>query len=83
MLTLDPSFDEAAYGCRSFRDFLAQLTHKVRIVCRSGHDIILSLTEIVRSRRSGMAQVCVAAAAGSSVFEGAGGGGGGGVPGAW
>lgn len=50
MLTLDPSFDEAAYGCRSFRDFLAQLSHKVRIVGRSGHDITLSLIEADQDR---------------------------------
>ncbi|SFE22725.1 TIGR00288 family protein [Actinopolyspora alba] len=44
MLVLDPSFDEAAYGCRNFRAFLAQLSHQVRAVGHSGHDIILTRT---------------------------------------
>lgn len=31
LVTLDPSFDEANYGCGSFRDFLARLDHRVRL----------------------------------------------------
>jgi len=36
MVALNPSFNEANYGCRSFRDFLAQLDHRVRTAGRSG-----------------------------------------------
>ena len=43
MLTLDPAFDEANYGCRSFRDFLNKMTHRVRPVGHSGADITISL----------------------------------------
>lgn len=45
MLALDSSFDEANYGCRSFRDFLAHLGHRVRTAGRSGGDITLALTD--------------------------------------
>uniref|UniRef100_UPI003F490A85 NYN domain-containing protein n=1 Tax=Amycolatopsis sp. CA-096443 TaxID=3239919 RepID=UPI003F490A85 len=43
MVTLDPAFDEANYGCASFREFLARLGHRVRIVGRRGGDITLAL----------------------------------------
>ncbi|EFL12604.1 hypothetical protein SSMG_08275 [Streptomyces sp. AA4] len=37
MVALDPAFDPLNYeGCRSFRDFLARLGHRVRTVGRSG-----------------------------------------------
>lgn len=45
MVALDPAFDVANYGCRSFRDFLAKLEHRVRTVGRSGHDITLGLID--------------------------------------
>ncbi|MGH3564925.1 MAG: NYN domain-containing protein [Pseudonocardia sp.] len=45
MVALDPSFDEANYGCRSFRDLLTQLDHRVRTVGRSGGDITLALVD--------------------------------------
>lgn len=45
MLTLDPSFDEANYGYRSFRDLLAGLDHRVRTAGRSGDDITLALID--------------------------------------
>lgn len=46
MVALDPAFDPLNYeGCRSFRDFLAQLGHRVRTVGRSGHDITLALID--------------------------------------
>ena len=44
MLALDPSFDEANYGCRSFRDFLARMSHRVATVGRSGADITIALS---------------------------------------
>ncbi|WP_051797592.1 OST-HTH/LOTUS domain-containing protein [Catenuloplanes japonicus] len=43
MLALDPSFDEANYGCTSFRAFLARLAHRIRIDGTSGSDITVSL----------------------------------------
>lgn len=43
MLALDPSFDEANYGCTSFRAFLALLAHRIRIDGTSGSDITVSL----------------------------------------
>ncbi|OXM50369.1 NYN domain-containing protein [Amycolatopsis thailandensis] len=43
MVTLDPAFDEADYGCASFREFLARLGHRVHIVGRRGGDITLAL----------------------------------------
>ena len=43
MLALDPSFDEANYGCRGFRDLRARLDHRVRTAGRSGADITLAL----------------------------------------
>jgi hypothetical protein len=45
MIALDASFDVADYGCRSFRDFLNRLGHRVRTVGRSGHYITLALVE--------------------------------------
>lgn len=45
MVALDSSFDFANYGCRSFRDFLTKLGHRVRTVGRSGQDITLSLID--------------------------------------
>jgi hypothetical protein len=45
MVALDSSFDEANYGCRSFRDLLAQLDHRVRTAGRSGGDITLTLID--------------------------------------
>jgi uncharacterized LabA/DUF88 family protein len=46
MVALDPTFDPLNYdGCRSFRDFLAQLAHRVRTAGRSGHDITLALID--------------------------------------
>lgn len=45
MVELDPAFDPLNYGCRSFRDFLALLAHRVRVVGRSGHDITLTLID--------------------------------------
>ncbi|MFN2496456.1 MAG: NYN domain-containing protein [Pseudonocardiaceae bacterium] len=45
MLALDPSFDEANYGCRSFRNFLSRLGHRVRTAGRSGDDITLALID--------------------------------------
>lgn len=45
MISLDPAFDERNYGCRSFRDFLGRLTHRVTVVGTSGSDITLALTE--------------------------------------
>ncbi|MEU3622788.1 NYN domain-containing protein [Amycolatopsis coloradensis] len=43
MVALDPAFDTIHYGCRSFRDFLARLKHRVRTAGTSGHDITLAL----------------------------------------
>ncbi len=43
MLVLDPSFDQANYGCRSFRDFLNRLPHRVATAGRSGADITIRL----------------------------------------
>ncbi|MBX7270049.1 NYN domain-containing protein [Micromonospora sp. Llam7] len=43
MLSLDPSFDQANYGCRTFRDFLSRLEHRVTTVGRSGQDIVITL----------------------------------------
>ncbi|WIX85679.1 OST-HTH/LOTUS domain-containing protein [Amycolatopsis sp. DG1A-15b] len=43
MVTLDPAFDEANYGCASFREFLARLGHRVHVVDRSGGDITPAL----------------------------------------
>ncbi len=45
MLALDPSFDEANYGCASFRAFLARLSHLVRIEERAGFDVTVSLID--------------------------------------
>lgn len=45
MFALDPSFDEANYGCAAFRAFLAHLPHRVRTAGRSGGDIILALID--------------------------------------
>jgi hypothetical protein len=46
MVALDPAFDPLNYeGCRSFRDFLSKLDHRVRTVGRSGHDITLTLID--------------------------------------
>jgi len=45
MVALDPTFDPLNYGFRSFRDFLAQIGHRVRTVGRSGHDITLALID--------------------------------------
>jgi hypothetical protein len=45
MLALDSSFDEANYGCRSFRDLLTRLDHRVRTAGRSGGDITLALID--------------------------------------
>lgn len=48
MLTLDPSFDEANYGCSAFRAFLAHLPHlphRVRTAGHSGSDITLALID--------------------------------------
>jgi uncharacterized LabA/DUF88 family protein len=46
MVALDPTFDPANYdGCRSFRDVLARLAHRVRTVGRSEHDITLALID--------------------------------------
>lgn len=42
MLALDPSFDEANYGCSAFRAFLA---HRVRTAGSSGSDITLALID--------------------------------------
>ncbi|RBM18619.1 hypothetical protein DI005_18140 [Prauserella sp. PE36] len=42
--SLDPAFDERNYGCRSFRDFLARVAHRVTVVGASGGDITLALT---------------------------------------
>ncbi|MFC9249983.1 NYN domain-containing protein [Amycolatopsis thailandensis] len=43
MIALDPAFDEANYGCRSFREFLTKVDHRVRVVGRSGNDITVTL----------------------------------------
>lgn len=43
MLALDPAFDEANYGCRSFRDFLSRMAHRVSPAGHSGADITISL----------------------------------------
>lgn len=45
MISLDPAFDERNYGCRSFRDFLGRMTHRVTVVGTSGSDITLALSE--------------------------------------
>lgn len=45
MVLLDPSFDEANYGCGSFRDFLARLGHRVCTAGRSGGDTTLALVD--------------------------------------
>ena len=45
MLALDPSFDEANYGCASFRAFLALLPHQIRIEGTSGSDITVCLID--------------------------------------
>lgn len=45
MVMLDASFDVANYGCRSFRDFLGRLNHRVRTVGSSGYDITLALID--------------------------------------
>ena len=44
MLALDPSFDQANYGCGSFRDLLNRLAHRVTTVGRSGEDVVIALT---------------------------------------
>ena len=44
MLALDPSFDQANYGCCNFRDLLTRLAHRVTTVGRSGQDIVIALT---------------------------------------
>lgn len=38
MRVLDPAFEEANYGCRTFREFLGRLGHRVRQVGDSGLD---------------------------------------------
>lgn len=43
MLVLDPAFDQANYGCRTFRDFLSRLPHRVATVGSSGGDITVRL----------------------------------------
>lgn len=43
-LALDPSFDQANYGCGNFRDLLTRLAHRVTTVGRSGQDIVIALT---------------------------------------
>jgi NYN domain-containing protein/OST-HTH/LOTUS domain-containing protein len=45
MLALDPSFDEANYGCSAFRAFLSHLPHRVRTAGSSGGDITLALID--------------------------------------
>lgn len=45
MLGLDSTFDTLDYGCRTFRDFLEVMGHRVRVVGQSGHDITLTLIE--------------------------------------
>ena len=45
MLVLDPSFDQANYGCRTFRDFLNRFSHHVAVAGRSGADITIRLTK--------------------------------------
>ncbi len=45
MISLDPSFDERNYGCRSFRDFLARLAHRVAVASTSGGDITLTVAD--------------------------------------
>lgn len=42
LLALDPDFDEANFGCASFRELLGQLEHRVRAVGRSAYDITLT-----------------------------------------
>jgi uncharacterized protein (TIGR00288 family) len=43
MISLDPAFDERNFGCRSFRDFLARMAHRVAAVGASGSDITLAV----------------------------------------
>lgn len=51
MLVLDPSFDQANYGCRTFRDFLNRLSHRVATAGRSGADITIRLIHTRPDRR--------------------------------
>ena len=43
MIQLDPAFDERTYGCRSFRDFLARLPHRITVTSTSRGDITVTL----------------------------------------
>ncbi|ALG14545.1 hypothetical protein AOZ06_39535 [Kibdelosporangium phytohabitans] len=45
MVALDPSFDQARYGCSTFRDLLTKLGHRIQTTGRSGQDIRLALIE--------------------------------------
>ena len=62
MVALDPTFDPVNYaGCRSFRDVLGKLDHRVRTVGRSGHDITLALIDPPASATGGGIQPSAAA----------------------
>ncbi|PPK63338.1 hypothetical protein CLV40_12951 [Actinokineospora auranticolor] len=45
LISLGPAFDERNYGCRSFRDFLGCLAHRVAAVGSWGGDVTLALTD--------------------------------------
>ncbi|MFD9889739.1 NYN domain-containing protein [Amycolatopsis sp. NPDC059027] len=53
MLSLDPAFDERNYGCRSFKEFLNQMTHVVTVEASDGPgDLRVRLVETVPAQRS-------------------------------
>lgn len=42
---MDPSFDEANYGCSAFRAFLGRMPHRVRDIGKSGENLRIQLIE--------------------------------------
>ncbi|MGH4019841.1 MAG: NYN domain-containing protein [Pseudonocardiaceae bacterium] len=48
MLAMDPAFDEANYGCRSFRAFLAELHHLVRTEPANGDVTVVATGRAAR-----------------------------------
>jgi hypothetical protein len=48
MVALDPSFDQAAVGCRTFREFLARFPDRIVTVGRSGGDITVKLVRTAK-----------------------------------
>ncbi len=50
MIHLDPAFDERTYGCRTFRDFLARLQHRISIASTTKGDITIALAHDTNAR---------------------------------